>query len=351
MKDGRRDYVEGFRITRLGDSLIIEATDYHAQPLRLAEDDLAELGLRFARRTEPRRGAGLEEERHERLRRVTAQGPGLATPGPTAKQSQLRGGSHHGPEQEAHSPRGGRLVLKILPCLDSAEMAQSRKRELFIPREKAAKLGWSAVVATTRNDSELVRLTAAARAGKVSVSPDETLTQPDRAPFPETRVQVTNETTLGAARRLVDWGLRPVALNFANGICPGGGFLGGARAQEEVLCRSSGLHATLDRDPMYAAHAKRPRPDSTDWAICCGSGFTGFSPSRGPSTTRRSCWAPGAVAPSATIRSAPRRTSGRHWKGNSTARSPTSSSPSPTGRTKDGRSGRFGMCFRRSTAT
>ena len=41
----------------------------------------------------------------------------------------------------------------------------------------------------------------------------------------------------------------------------------GARAQEEVLCRSSALYATLSGDPMYAAHNARPLPDSTDWAI------------------------------------------------------------------------------------
>lgn len=45
-----------------------------------------------------------------------------------------------------------------------------------------------------------------------------------------------------------------LVLNFTNGIQPGGGFLGGARAQEEVLCRSSALYHTLDGDPMYRHH-------------------------------------------------------------------------------------------------
>jgi len=34
-----------------------------------------------------------------------------------------------------------------------------------------------------------------------------------------------------------------------------------------VLCRSSALYQTLAGDPMYEEHRKRPRPDSTDWAI------------------------------------------------------------------------------------
>ena len=61
--------------------------------------------------------------------------------------------------------------------------------------------------------------------------------------------------------------MRPLALNFAYGIHPGGGFLHGARAQEEVLCRSSALYQTLVGDPMYEEHRKRQLPDSTDWAI------------------------------------------------------------------------------------
>jgi uncharacterized protein (TIGR02452 family) len=107
----------------------------------------------------------------------------------------------------------------------------------------------------------------AARAAKRSLPPDAPSPVPDSGPVAETRVQVSNETTLGAARRLVDAGLRPLALNFANGVHPGGGFLHGARAQEEALCRSSALHATLAGDPMCAAHRERPLPDSTDWAI------------------------------------------------------------------------------------
>lgn len=168
------------------------------------------------------------------------------------------------------------IGLRLLPCLDSSETAAARRHELDIPRHIAAALGSSAVEAAEQGyyvDSggtkvDWSRLVNAACAAKRSLPPDVPL-PPSRGRnrFAETQVQVTNETTLGAALRLIGKGLRPLALNFANGTHPGGGFLNGAKAQEEVLCRSSALYRTLVNDPMYEAHRKRPRADSTDWAI------------------------------------------------------------------------------------
>jgi len=43
----RKEYIEGFRITRDDDSLLVEATDYHAMPLRLTRKELSGLGLRL----------------------------------------------------------------------------------------------------------------------------------------------------------------------------------------------------------------------------------------------------------------------------------------------------------------
>ncbi len=91
---------------------------------------------------------------------------------------------------------------------------------------------------------------------------------PPRDPLPgPTRIEVVNESTLAAALRLIQEGRRPVALNFASAKHPGGGFLSGARAQEESLARSSGLFACLDGRDMYAVHRARPDPMYTDHAI------------------------------------------------------------------------------------
>jgi uncharacterized protein (TIGR02452 family) len=165
--------------------------------------------------------------------------------------------------------------LLLMPCLDSDERAARCREVLLIPRDSAVELGRTALAAaeTGAYRDAAGRLVdwgddvARARAAKRSLPPEAQLSDGGPAPFPQTRVQVANETTLLAARRLTDAGERVLALNFANGIHPGGGFLGGARAQEEVLCRSSALYATLQGDPMYAAHQRRPQPDSTDWAI------------------------------------------------------------------------------------
>lgn len=68
-----------------------------------------------------------------------------------------------------------------------------------------------------------------------------------------TTIEVTNETTLAAARCIVEkHGSRhTLCLNFASAKNPGGGFLRGSQAQEESLARSSGLYASLSSQPVY----------------------------------------------------------------------------------------------------
>ena len=66
-----------------------------------------------------------------------------------------------------------------------------------------------------------------------------------------TQIEVTDETTARAARRVP----RSVLLNFASAKNPGGGFLGGAKAQEEDLARCSALyHCQLTQRAYYDAN-------------------------------------------------------------------------------------------------
>jgi uncharacterized protein (TIGR02452 family) len=85
-----------------------------------------------------------------------------------------------------------------------------------------------------------------------------------------TTIEVRNETTFAAARRLsADVGEgRVAALNFASAKNPGGGFLGGSQAQEESLARASALVACLERHPeYYAANRRAPSLLYTDHLI------------------------------------------------------------------------------------
>jgi len=73
------------------------------------------------------------------------------------------------------------------------------------------------------------------------------------APRQTTVFEVNNETTLDACRRLAteEGEENVLALNFASARNAGGGFLGGAQAQEESLARSSSLYPTLTANETY----------------------------------------------------------------------------------------------------
>jgi uncharacterized protein (TIGR02452 family) len=113
---------------------------------------------------------------------------------------------------------------------------------------------------------QIAEMISSSTAGTRSYPPSQPLPEFDPGTY-KTDIRIENETTLAAVCNLNADGYYPVALNFASATSPGGGFLDGARAQEEYLARSSGLYACLRDNPMYEFHRARRDALYTNYVV------------------------------------------------------------------------------------
>ncbi|MET4927332.1 TIGR02452 family protein, partial [Streptomyces sp. PSRA5] len=126
----------------------------------------------------------------------------------------------------------------------------------------------------------LTALLAAATGGTRLYGPEPVPVTPDTSRT--TSFEVTGESSLQAARRATSAAPGPVAvLNFASARNPGGGYLNGAQAQEEALCRASALYVTLLRAPDYYAHHRADRSPFYSDRVIHSPGVPVFRDDRG----------------------------------------------------------------------
>lgn len=84
----------------------------------------------------------------------------------------------------------------------------------------------------------------------------------------DTLIEVVNETTMEGAVALDPKNNKIGVLNFASAKNPGGGFMGGAQAQEESLARSSSLYLSIDQmQEMYKFNQSRKTYVYSDYMI------------------------------------------------------------------------------------
>lgn len=133
---------------------------------------------------------------------------------------------------------------------DGVEIMNARTKNVKIARETLDIVKQGHYVSPNGNQVDISQLMATALQG--TVLDKTTPSKKDYSNKIRATIEVTNETTAQAAVRLSTAGKENiVALNFASARNQGGGFLAAALAQEEDLCRCSGLYPCLKTKPVF----------------------------------------------------------------------------------------------------
>ncbi|MGR6542190.1 TIGR02452 family protein [Paenibacillus tundrae] len=138
-----------------------------------------------------------------------------------------------------------RIALETLAILEQGSYVNSYDRNVWIDEEMQYAIQHSVLY----RPAELQSLKDPLKQSALSAKPSSTI------------IEVTGETTLAAAARLVtDEQLKDVVcLNFASAKNPGGGFLGGSQAQEESLARATGLYPCIAQMTEMYEHNRKLR--------------------------------------------------------------------------------------------
>lgn len=142
-------------------------------------------------------------------------------------------------------PRGGGTV--------------SRQHKISIAKQSLAACEAGFYTNARGERVELASAIADAKAGTTLYERGVSRLDPPVPRAAPTAISVTGETTIEALVRLARTGGHVGCLNFASAKRPGGGFLGGAQAQEESLARASALYPCLATQPGYYTRNKEFR--------------------------------------------------------------------------------------------
>ncbi|NMI04621.1 TIGR02452 family protein [Paenibacillus sp. SZ31] len=148
------------------------------------------------------------------------------------------------------------IAQQTLAILEAGQYVNGYNRKVEIGRDEQQAIRNSVLYRPSELSGLREKLRTEARAETHSVA---SLTEAESEAV-SVRIEVTGETTLGAASRLtvVEGREDVVCLNFASAKNPGGGFLGGSQAQEESLARATGLYPCIAQmDEMYEYNRKR----------------------------------------------------------------------------------------------